>query len=225
MRSQTEAQGLATFTVTSCFSGLGTAELCARALDAEWIRRGLPLRCVLGMGFERYAIARSVFRRVSRGAPCGGDLLGLWPPEVGVRLQRPFDSYDALCHYLDQHSGELASTFIGPDTGIREHINLGDLHCGGNPCTDWSFMGQRRGLTGPPHLYWSLGASSLDATRHRSSSRRMWSPFPRSCSSTSWGQITQWRSCMSIPGSEGGQLRGAASTLCSHTAGPSCKLS
>ncbi len=101
------------------------------------------------MGFERYAIARSVFRRVSRGAPCGGDLLGLWPPEVGVRLQRPFDSYDALCHYLDQHSGELASTFIGPDTGIREHINLGDLHCGGNPCTDWSFMGQRRGLTGP----------------------------------------------------------------------------
>ena len=131
------------FEITSCFSGMGTAELCARAFNHELERRQLSCRFVIGGGFELDKTAREATRRVTDGAPCGANLLDLWPDSVRERLAQPFDSFSDLRSFLEAKHHLLASEIRCPDTGARWTISLGHLHCGGNPCKDWSLLGKR----------------------------------------------------------------------------------
>ncbi len=90
-----------------------------------------------------------MLRQVTGGAPCGGDLLSLWPSHVRERLRTPFASFGALRSYLESNAGQLSAGFSCADTGRSVAIDLGAVHCGGNPCKDWSLLGKRQGVEGP----------------------------------------------------------------------------
>ncbi len=101
------------------------------------------------MGFEIDHIARQVFRRIAPKAPCAGDLMEFWPDDVRLRTTQGFATFDEMRNFLEGNASRMASTARCPDSGATFAINLGDAHCGGNPCKDWSLLGKRRGLNGP----------------------------------------------------------------------------
>ncbi len=138
-----------TFRISSCFSGLDTAEVCGCAIGNALAARGFGVTIKTGLGFELDPVARRVFRMAAGDARCAGDLLALWPADVKDRLQVGFESFEKLRNFLEQSADRLSFTARCPDTGVTWDIDLGDLHCGGNPCKDWSLIGKRRGLLGP----------------------------------------------------------------------------
>jgi hypothetical protein len=135
--------------LSTCFSGLGTAELCSRTLNGVFAKRGLGLHFQTDGAFELDASARKVLGNDALGGFCGGNLLDLWPEPVRERLNQGFGSFPLLGSYLTRNAARLAASAVCPDTGRRWTIDLGDIHCGGNPCTDWSALGNRQGLEGP----------------------------------------------------------------------------
>ena len=146
---QLRSGNLHSFTVSSCFSGIGTAELCARVITASCKQKGMPVEVKPGMGFEIDATARSLLHTVTEGTPCCNDLLSLWPPPVRERLEQGFTSFMELRQFLEGKASLMSDTFTCCHTGKRVSIDLGDAHCGGNPCKDWSSFGKKQGLLGP----------------------------------------------------------------------------
>jgi len=100
-------------------------------------------------GFEIKRQARCLSQAMVPEASFGGDLLALWPPHIKDRLEQPFVSFEALRSFLDGNADWLGSDAVCPDTGRVWTTDLGDIHCGGNPCTDWSLIGKQQGCLGP----------------------------------------------------------------------------
>lgn len=146
-----EAREIQWLTVSTCFTGIGTVELCARALSHDLARKNLALRLRSGMMCEIDRGARAVLHRLTTGSssPCLSDLLSLWSPVVRRRIATGFSSFEQLVKFLSANSDQLSTTYECAFTGDTHGVDLGDIHCGGNPCTDWSAMGTRKGLSGP----------------------------------------------------------------------------
>ncbi len=148
-----------TLGLTSCFSGIGTAEMCGQAITEAFLAADIPVSLEFKGGFEIKRQARYLSQVMAPEASFGGDLLALRPPHIKDRLEQPFVSFEALRSFLDSNTAWLRSDAVCPDTGKVWKIDLGDIHFGGNPCTDWSLIGKQPGCLGPtmPALFtWAL---------------------------------------------------------------------
>ena len=84
----------------SCSTGIGTAQLSARALNAELLRRGAGAHFGFASAFELDRQGRQVSHEVAPDSPCGGNLLGLRPEAVQNWFTKPFHDFASLRAFL-----------------------------------------------------------------------------------------------------------------------------
>ena len=136
--------------ISTCFSGLGTPEVCAEALvTALRSRSGIDVDIKSVLAFDLSPASRKVLISDPCISAVGADLLGLWPAAVRERLARGFDTLQDLFRYAVGVSTSLRLTFWCHASQSEKGIDLGQIHVAGSPCTDFSTMGKRRGFRGP----------------------------------------------------------------------------
>ena len=133
--------------LSTAFSGTGMVEMCGHALGCWhsllWIERGKAPARWLG--------------QVLPGARGLRDICDLLPDQLRARCQSVDMSFDQLKSIIVDTSPSLKLTLLGHEPGRPIRGLLGDVHAAGPPCTDFSAMGGRAGISGDtmvPFLIW-----------------------------------------------------------------------
>ena len=136
--------------LSSCFSGLGTPEVCVEALvNAFRSNHSVGASVSSALAFDLCKASRTVLCADPCVGGVGADLLDLWPEDVRHRIVSGFDSLADLARYAKGQSHRLRAKFWCHRAGHRQELDLGHIHVAGSPCTDFSSMGKRRGFGGP----------------------------------------------------------------------------